>query len=305
MPIQDHAQQIEIYEVLNLDVPHGNYSLHYDIEDKYLGITLGETSAIEILENQFQTCKKANGQFCVLNMSLLPLDNPPTCLLSLYANDKNSIQKRCSLQVMKANSVSIPTPIAPNVWIITSSPPAASAGVMLICPGEAPRVLMPQTPIHILRLKPACSPTSQYFHLSPRYESHDVSINVSLNTANLNVVNISALEFRIWQHLEGHWNRTSLQHLTNITSVPLDELYKQMITGTDPCTHFYLMMSQQEKQFQSGHCLLIQELYGNGYRITHTSRIRDILLLLLLVLTCQISAPTFTIRFYMIYYCGW
>ena len=43
----------------------------------------------------------------------------------------------------------------------------------------------------------------------------------------------------------------------------------------------------------------------NGYRITYTSQIGDLLLLLLLVLTCQISTLTFTIRFYMIYYCGW
>ena len=113
-------------------------------------------------------------------------------------------------------------------------PAAAPAGIMLICPGEASRVLKPQTPIHILRLKPACSTTSQYFHLPPQYESHDVSINFSLNTANLNLVNISALEFRIWKHLEDHWNRTSLQHLANIPSVPLDALYKQMITSNRP-----------------------------------------------------------------------
>ena len=40
VPIQDHAQQVEIYEVFNLDIPHGNYTLHYDIGNKYLGITL-------------------------------------------------------------------------------------------------------------------------------------------------------------------------------------------------------------------------------------------------------------------------
>ena len=26
VPIQDHAQQIQIHEVFNLDIPHGNYS---------------------------------------------------------------------------------------------------------------------------------------------------------------------------------------------------------------------------------------------------------------------------------------
>ena len=76
------------------------------------------------------------------------------------------------------------------------------------------------------------------FHLPPRYVSHDVSINISLNTANLNVANISAPRFRIWQHLEVHWNRTSLQHLANIPSVPLDKIYKQMITSNWPMNPF-------------------------------------------------------------------
>ena len=159
VPIQDHAQQIEIYQVFNLDKPHGNYSLCYDIGHKYLGITLDKTTPIEILKDQFQTCKSANGQVCILNAPLIPLANPPTCLSSLYAKNKNSIQKRCSLQVKKSNSASIPTSIAPNVWIITSSQAAAPAAITHICPGEAPRVIMPQMPIYILRLQSACSTT--------------------------------------------------------------------------------------------------------------------------------------------------
>ena len=31
VPIQDHAQQIEVYEVLNLDIPHRNFLACYDI----------------------------------------------------------------------------------------------------------------------------------------------------------------------------------------------------------------------------------------------------------------------------------
>ena len=43
----------------------------------------------------------------------------------------------------------------------------------------------------------------------------------------------------------------------------------------------------------------------NGYRIAYTSRIGNILLLFLLVLTCQISAPIFTTRYHAIYNFGW
>ena len=109
---------------------------------------------------------------------------------------------------------------------------------MLIYPGEAPKDLKLQTPIHVFRLQPACSITSQHFQLPSRYESHDVSINTSLNTGNLNVVNISTLELRIWKHLEDHWNSTSLQHLANTPSVPLDDLYKQMIISNRPVNPF-------------------------------------------------------------------
>ena len=221
-----------------MDILHGNYSAHYNIEDKYLGITLDETSTIEMSKDQFKTSQKANGQFCILNTPLLPLANPPTCVSTLYVKDKDSIQKRCSLQIKRVSSISIPTSIGPNVWIITSSPAAVPARITLICPGEVLRTITPQTPIHILWLQLACSTTSQHFHLPPRYESCDVTIHISLNTANLNIVNISALEFRIWQHLEDHWNGTLLLHLVNVPSVPIDKLYKQMITSKGPMNPF-------------------------------------------------------------------
>ena len=238
VPIQDCVQQIEVYEVLNLDIPHRNFSAHYDIHNKYLGITLDETSATEISEDQFETCQKANRQFCVLNTPLLPLANPPTCISALYTKNKDSIQKRCSLQIKKSSSISISTSIAPNVWIITSSTTAVSARITLICSGEATRTITLQTPLHILQLQPACHATSQHFPLPPHYVSHEVTISISLNTVNLNFINISALEFRIWQYLEDHWNGTLLHHLINIPLVPIDKLYKKMFTHNGPVNPF-------------------------------------------------------------------
>ena len=38
-----------------------------------------------------------------------------------------------------------------------------------------------------------------------------------MNTANLNVVNISAPELRVWQHIEDHWNRTLASSLGQYT----------------------------------------------------------------------------------------
>ena len=70
VPIQDCAQQLEIYEMFNLAIPHGNFLACYNINNRYLGIIHVETKAMEISEDSFKTCQKANGQFCNLNTPL-------------------------------------------------------------------------------------------------------------------------------------------------------------------------------------------------------------------------------------------
>ena len=238
VPIQDCTQQLEIYKVIDLVIPHRNFSACYNINSKYLGITYDETKAVEISEDQFSTSQKANGQFCSLNTPFQPLANPPMCIAALYTKNKAGIEKTCSLQIRNANSVSIPTPIAPNVWILTSAPTAESIGIMLICPIETPRFIKTQKPIHILQLPPACSTTPQDFHLPPHYETCKMAINISLSTVNLNVINISSPEFRTWQHLDDHWNETQFHNLVTILSVSIDKLYKHMVSSNGPITPF-------------------------------------------------------------------
>ena len=53
VPIQDRSRQITIHEILTLDIPHGNYPAHYDIDTKYLGITKDATMAVELSTTQF------------------------------------------------------------------------------------------------------------------------------------------------------------------------------------------------------------------------------------------------------------
>ena len=45
VPIQDCTQQIEIYEVFNLVIPQRNFSAHYNINNRYLGIMYDENQS--------------------------------------------------------------------------------------------------------------------------------------------------------------------------------------------------------------------------------------------------------------------
>ena len=43
VPIQDQSQQLSIYKIFTSDIPHGNFTAHYDINTQYRGITQDET----------------------------------------------------------------------------------------------------------------------------------------------------------------------------------------------------------------------------------------------------------------------
>ena len=56
--------------------------------------------------------------------------------------------------------------------------------------------------------------------------------------ANLQMINISSLDFHICQHLEKHRNESQLQHLVSIPSVPVGQLYSHMAQDIQNITPF-------------------------------------------------------------------
>ena len=76
------------------------------------------------------------------------------------------------------------------------------------------------------------------FHLPPDYENSALEVNISLDVANLNMINISLFDFHIWQPLEKHQNKSQLQHLASIPSVPVQQLYRHMAKDVQHITPF-------------------------------------------------------------------
>ena len=91
----------------------------------------------------------------------------------------------------------MPSQLAPNVWILTTAPLAATATTTLICLGETTQFIEVKRPIHTLCLPTACSATSPSFHLPPHYEGPPLEVNISLDMANVNMINISSVNFCI------------------------------------------------------------------------------------------------------------
>ena len=143
---------------------------------------------MDIPEEQFKLCKEANRQFCPLLTPLQPLTNPPSCVTALYTKNSREIDCLCELTTKAQPEIYLPIPLTPNVWAIISSSFRQQPPVTVICPTKPAASINISLPIHVLKLEPACSATSQHFHLPPKYEDTHVTINFSIYNANLDVI---------------------------------------------------------------------------------------------------------------------
>ena len=237
---------------------------------------------------------KPNGQFCHISTPFQLLTNPPTCIAALYTKSKAGIASKCSLQLHKTTTTNLPTQITPDVWILTTPATAPINTVTLICPEKPMETIPIQQLIHILKLPMACSATSSHFYLPPRYETPILDVNISLNMTNLQMINISAQHFHIWQHLGNNRSDMQLQHLATIPSIPVHKIYQHLLNGTTPIVPFNTESSENTNSLWS--VFTHPGIYISALGLAYTSRNWIILLLLLLVPTCQISVPTLTTR---------
>ena len=199
---------------------------------------------LELSSTQFEVCKQANGQFCHLSTPFQPLANPPTCIAALYAKSAVNIQSKCFLQLCKVTATPLPTQITPDVWILATPASTPTDTISLICLEMPMETISIRQLLHILKLPTACSVTSSHFYLPPRYESPVLNANVSLDMANLQTVNITALHFRIWQHIGRNHSEAYLQHLANIPSIPVHKVYEHLLNSSLHLTPFNMKPSE-------------------------------------------------------------
>ena len=251
IPIQDRACQITIHQVFTLDIPYGNYSASYEVNTKYLGVTKDATIGVELSTSQFQTCQQANGQFCHFSTPFQLLANPPTCIAALYTKSKTGKASKCSLLLCKTTTTNLPTQITPDVWILTTPATATINTVTLICPEKPMETIPIWQPIHILKLPMASSTTSSHFYLPPRYETPILDVNTSLSMENLQLINISAQHFHIWQHLGSNRSDMQLQHLATIPSIPVHKVYQHLLNNIMPIVPFNTESSEDNDSLWS------------------------------------------------------
>ena len=140
-----------------------------------------------------------------------------------------SMDHLCELTTKTQPELYLPIPLASNVWAIISSLFKQQPPVTVICPTKPAMSIHISPPIHVLRLEPACSATSQYFHLPPKYEDTHITMNLSIYNANLDIINISSALFRITQHIPSVQQQETLQKLAALPPVPIKRITMELM----------------------------------------------------------------------------
>ena len=160
---------------------------------------------------------------------LQPLTNPPSCVAALYTKNSREIERLCELTTKAQPEIYLPIPLAPNVWAIISSPFKQQLPVTVICPTKPAASIHILPPIHILKLEPACSATSQHFHLLPKYEDTHIMMNFSIYNTNLDIIGISSASFRIAQHIPSVQQHEMLEKLAALPPVPIKRITMELM----------------------------------------------------------------------------
>ena len=142
------------------------------------------------------------------------------------------------MQIHKASAPNLPAQIAPDACILTTPVTAPANTMTLICPEKAMETIPIQKLIHLIKLPMACSATLPDFYLPPTYETPILDVNISLNMANLHMINILAQDFHIWKHLGSNMSDMQLQHLTTIPLIPVHKIYQYLLNNTLPIIPF-------------------------------------------------------------------
>ena len=213
---------------------------------------------VGLSSTQFQVCQEASSQFCIIITHFQPLANLPSCITALYGKSTVDITSKCSLQIQKASGINLPAQIAPDVWILTTPLAAPANNMTLTCPEKAMQTIIIHKPVYILKLPMACSATSPNVYLLPRYETPTLDVNISINMANLHMINISAHKFHIWQHLGSNRSEAQLQHLTTTPSISVHKIYQHLLNNTLPIMPLIWIKNQQNMLIPSGLCFHTQ-----------------------------------------------
>ena len=198
---------------------------------------------------QYSTCLHVNGQFCKVDMPFQALTNSSNLHSSPICQEHQGNRSTGLIVCFHTPPTFLPVVATSNLWIFISTSMMQGSVITMMCPDKATGSSPLLHPLHILNyhityLQCHIQSTSIY---PPHYKDNVMIIYISLKRQNLNLFNVSAPDFHVWQHISSNWSTSHLQELAKVPEIPITQLYSHLISQSKPILPFEMNRSSEEE----------------------------------------------------------
>ena len=121
IPLMDKSLKMNLYKVHNLPSLHPELEIEftYQLESKYLAISVDGKHAALPSADEIQLCQMTQGFICTLNTALYPVQTIDWCVYAIYIRDTKKIRDFCMVDT-KVRHANLAINLDGYVWAIST-----------------------------------------------------------------------------------------------------------------------------------------------------------------------------------------
>ncbi|KZS19609.1 Uncharacterized protein APZ42_013879 [Daphnia magna] len=181
IPIYDHAQQFNLFQIIKLSKPtaNGTHGVRFTNLPEYLAVSPDLDTFIELSDLEMLNCRQLDKQLCKFHTGFAKRGKKKSCAIALFTNDETQANACCQTQFTQWNGPEIAY-LGQNRWAFSTSGPH---DVVFSCPPDS-KHLPPQRlqlpAIGYFEVPPGCTARTEDWIFPASLEGSSTAAAVSI-----------------------------------------------------------------------------------------------------------------------------
>ncbi|XP_045023829.1 uncharacterized protein LOC123468593 [Daphnia magna] len=237
IPIYDHAQQFNLFQIIKLSKPtaNGTHGVRFTNLPEYLAVSPDLDTFIELSDLEMLNCRQLDKQLCKFHTGFAKRGKKKSCAIALFTNDETQANACCQTQFTQWNGPEIAY-LGQNRWAFSTSGPH---DVVFSCPPDS-KHLPPQRlqlpAIGYFEVPPGCTARTEDWIFPASLEGSSTAAAVSIKMPDF-------AEFR--QNITSQKTATVVQfpslNTSHFNQVSKHLLQQEKLQSTAAMTHNQIM----------------------------------------------------------------
>ena len=228
VPLLDVDGIYEIYDVVNLPIPHSNHTgmtIHFRLEAEAVAINRQRTRYTLLDSTGLSRCNSKIMHFCDIKNSIYPISRSKSCVLALFLKDKENIGERCVPIIRQTVQLLMARYITQGLWVISTQ---ELQRFNVICQHSKvnTKTVTINPPFGVLRLEMACWAGNSYLTLRPYYRDESTYEGNEVFSELLAIGNTTS--WNLWEPFNKDFPKFKREHtpaeLRAVEEVPLSSV---------------------------------------------------------------------------------